>query len=107
MKNKEGEIIGHLGAGHDITHKKVASKALLESEEKFHKILQSTPLPLCYVDKNGSFEYINDRFIKVLGYDKNDVPDIDTWWVKAYPDEKYREWVKNNWNGKSACTKPC
>ena len=82
----------------DISKRKAAIKALVESEEKFRKILQSTPLPLCYVDKNGSFDYINDRFIKVLGYDKNDIPDIETWWLKAYPDEKYREKVRSDWN---------
>ena len=82
----------------DITHKKAARKALIESEEKFRKILQNTPLPLCYFDKNGSLDYINDRFTKVLGYDKSDIPDIDTWWLKAYPDEDYRKRAKNTWS---------
>ncbi len=88
----------------DITDRKQSELELIEAkekaeegEEKFKKLLQTTPLPHCYVDKDGVITFRNDRFIDVFGYDEKEVPTLTEWWQKAYPDEEYREWVVQNW----------
>ncbi|MFH0988631.1 MAG: PAS domain S-box protein [bacterium] len=74
-----------------------AVEALRESEGKFRKLLESTPLPLCYVNKDGVITFRNERFIKVFGYTNDDVPTLAEWWTNAYPEVQYRQWVVQNW----------
>ncbi len=75
-----------------------ANKALFDSEEKYRNLIKYTPLPLCIVENDGKIVFINDRFKKVFGYKLEDIPTLDEWWEKAYPDEKYRSWVLDTWN---------
>lgn len=82
----------------DITDQKKATEDLRESEIKFRSLIQSTPLPLCLVDNAGSITFINDRFKKIFGYTLDDIPTLDEWWKKAYPDPAYRTWVLTTWN---------
>jgi PAS domain S-box-containing protein len=68
-----------------------------QASEKFQKLVEGAPLPLCYLDKEGVITFRNDRFIKIFGYEIIDVPTIKEWWEKAYPDAEYRKWVLQNW----------
>ena len=43
------------------------------------------------------FEYINPRAIELFGYTLEDVPDLATWWLRAYPDPAYRQQVMDKW----------
>lgn len=87
-----------IGMGLDIADRKKAEEELMASEKKYRTLLKSTPLPLCLVDSAGRLNYINDRFIRIFGYTLEDVPTLDVWWVTAYPDPQYRQWVLNTWN---------
>ncbi len=93
-----GNPVRVLGTFQDITERKEAEKMLVESEKKIRQLLESTPLPICYVDKDDKIVYRNKRFIKDIGYDETEVPTLKEWWVKAYPDESYRNWVLLNWD---------
>ena len=81
----------------DISARKKAEKRLLESEEKFRKLFDRIPLPLSLADADGNITLSNNRYYEVFGYTKNDVPTLKEYWLKAYPDKEYREWVKKNW----------
>jgi PAS domain S-box-containing protein len=94
----DGQVIGVLGIGRNITKRKQMSEKLRESEAKFRNLIEKTPIPMCFVNNREELEYFNPRFIKLFGYDRTDVPTLSEWWLLAYPDETYRQWVLETWN---------
>ena len=90
LYDKNNQIVGTFGFTKDVT-------AIKNSEEKFRSLFQSSTIPLCNVDNEGSLILINNQFVKTFGYTLNDVPTLDVWWQKAYPDEAYRNWVLQTW----------
>lgn len=93
----DGSLIGVLGVARDITERKRMEAALQLSETRFRQLIQTLPIPLTIVNKNGTQEYINDRFIKVFGYTYDDIPTLADWWNLAYPDADYRQWAMQSW----------
>ncbi len=93
----DGSLIGVLGVARDITERKRMEAALQLSETRFRQLIQTLPLPLTIINKNGAQEYINDRFIKVFGYTYEDIPTLSDWWKLAYPDVDYRQWAMQSW----------
>jgi len=81
-----------------IVDKVKTASTLRTSEEHFRSFFERMPLSLSHVDKEGRFLAINYRFTETFGYTLQDVPDIEAWWGKAYPDPKYREWVVRTWD---------
>jgi PAS domain S-box-containing protein len=61
-------------------------------------IIELNPLAMAVVGIDGTVEYLNPAAVALLGYDQNDLPDIETWWLKAYPDAEYRAEVQRHWN---------
>ncbi len=100
LKVKEGTaglVIANRSLLAEISERKRAESALRESEEKFRKLLESAPMPICYVTREGVITFRNERFIKVFGYTNQDVPTLADWWLNAYPEPQYRQWAMQNW----------
>ncbi len=76
-----------------------ALEALRESEDRFKALVVNSPMPTRVTNLDGRVDYTNHAFEQVLGYTVEDVPDIDTWWLKAYPDPEYRRQVMARWAG--------
>jgi PAS domain S-box-containing protein len=95
---ENGKVTKVQGSIQDITVRKLNEKAIRESEEKFRLLMESVPLPVIYSDSDGNVLFRNERFIQVFGYTESDIPSINQWWLKAYPDGVYRNWVKENWD---------
>ncbi|MEJ2181881.1 MAG: PAS domain S-box protein [Gammaproteobacteria bacterium] len=51
-------------------------RALQESEEKYHLIFDSAPLGVVHYDKNGVITEFNDRFVHILGLNKNKLDNL-------------------------------
>lgn len=75
------------------THKK-----LLDSEKRLGIILDNLPIGVSLIQDN-KIAYRNKRFVDITGYNENNMPDIPTWWKKAYPIEYQREIAIKNWDG--------
>ena len=84
-------------AGTEIERQR-AETELRESEQKFMQLFMEVPVSMGVADKDGAVAYFNQKFTGVFGYTVDDVPTLDAWWLKAYPDETYRRRVLDNWN---------
>jgi PAS domain S-box-containing protein len=85
---------------HDITERKQVEEALRESETRFRKMVEQANIAMAIVSMEGVIEFINNKAIKVFGYLHEDIPTMDAWWLKAYPDEGYRNQVVPDWMGR-------
>ena len=74
-----------------------ARLALAASEEEFRRVIKSSPIAMAIYDREEQVTFLNDRFMKIFGYNQDDLPDLETWWLKAYPDESYRRQVIAVW----------
>ncbi|WP_033017825.1 diguanylate cyclase, partial [Pseudoalteromonas sp. BSi20652] len=64
----------------------------------YAKLFTVLPMPICNVcSKTGDILKVNQRFVDVFGYTVEDVPNLNIWWKKAYPDPHYRESVQSLW----------
>jgi PAS domain S-box-containing protein len=97
LRNKRGEVVAAIEMVEDITRKK-RSEVLLKKERKiFFSVLQKAPYGAVIIDKKGSYLYINEEFSKVTGYSLQDIPRGIDWFLKAYPDPRYRKSAMKAW----------
>jgi len=96
--DEQGKFIGYIGFCYDITARKQTEHALQESEKQFREITDSSPLALFIVTVlEQRITYINPTTINLFGYTAEELQCTDDWWVLAYPDHEYRQWVKQEW----------
>jgi PAS domain S-box-containing protein len=82
---------------HDITERKMVEEELRESENRFRKVVEQAPIAMAIVSMDGVIEFINHKAVKVFGYRLEDIPNMDKWWLLAYPNEDYRKEVVAEW----------
>jgi hypothetical protein len=71
--NENKQVVGAISMASDITHKREAEKALLESEKKYRDIFQNNPNAMWVIDsKNNNFLEVNDAAIERYGYSKDE-----------------------------------
>ncbi|KAH0533960.1 hypothetical protein FGG08_007428 [Glutinoglossum americanum] len=64
------------------------------------RILDFLPYPFLVAEfRNGTHTniYVNQKFREEIGYTIADIPTIDDWFEKAYPDPTYRNEVMKSW----------
>ena len=84
----------------EITERKQAQAALLQSEERLRAIIDATPVPMALNDKELRVIFVNPAFVETFGYTIKDIPTLSDWWPKAYPDLEYRQWVADTWQSR-------
>jgi PAS domain S-box-containing protein len=73
LTDPDGSIAGIISSSRDITSRVEAEKALKESEEKLHLVMNGVPALLSYVDKDERFVYVNDAYERWHGIPKENI----------------------------------
>ena len=94
----DGSIFGYQGIIRDISQRKRYEEELRESEERFRMLAEDAPFGLSIMKPDRRFEYFNPKFTEIFGYTLDDLPDKETWFKNAYPDNEYKKKVVSAWN---------
>jgi two-component system, cell cycle sensor histidine kinase and response regulator CckA len=86
-----------LGLLTDVTDRVQAEERLWLEKQRFQTLSDNAPMGLVMIGSGGSFEYINQKFSELFGYDLRDVPDGRSWFRLAFPDLQYRKEVISQW----------
>lgn len=86
----------------DITQHKLAERALSDNEKTLKSLTELMPVSIGWADYEGTVEYLNQNFVERFGYTLADVPTIELWFQKAYPEPDYRETVSFQWKNRFA-----
>ncbi|MCB2148723.1 MAG: PAS domain S-box protein [Deltaproteobacteria bacterium] len=68
IKDKDGRVVGLVGAHTDITARKQAERIVHEREERLRTILVASPNPMVMYDTGGVPQYMNPAFSDVFGW---------------------------------------
>jgi PAS domain S-box-containing protein len=72
------------------------------SEARFRAIIEASPVPYALNDESQRILFVNSAFRRTFGYTVEDIPTLQAWWPKAYPDPDYRRWVTTRWQERLA-----
>ncbi|ADZ93122.1 sensor domain-containing diguanylate cyclase [Marinomonas mediterranea] len=69
-----------------------------DREETFRHVIDATPIAINYLNgKTGKIEFINKAFQDTFGYALEEIPTLQTWVERAYPDDAVRLNVAAEW----------
>jgi PAS domain S-box-containing protein len=97
LYNSNGEIIGAIESIRDITNRRQMEDELINQTESLSTVLEHSPTGIAIVDYNDHLVFINTRFTEITSYTLADIPTLEVWYEKAYPNEKSRNALINDW----------
>ena len=68
IRNEEGRIVAIEGVSRDISVRKMAERALKQSEERYRALVESIHDIIHKTDINGNFTFINPGSERIIGY---------------------------------------
>jgi two-component system cell cycle sensor histidine kinase/response regulator CckA len=69
LRDREGRTRGAMGLVEDITERKKAESALAESEQRYKRLVESSPVAVA-VHSQGKFVFVNEAGLRLIGAEK-------------------------------------
>ncbi len=73
LHTPEGELLGVLGLGLDVTHSRQVEASLRSSEERYRGIVESQTDLVVRADVQGRFTFVNDAYCHAFGKSREDL----------------------------------
>ncbi|MFH2123734.1 MAG: cache domain-containing protein [Pseudomonadota bacterium] len=77
-----------------------AEQRLLKQERIFSRFIDNSHIPIIIAGSDGKTRLINRQCQKSYGYTLEDVPTIETWFTRTFPDKRVQEEVIQDWRKK-------
>jgi PAS domain S-box-containing protein len=91
LRDGDGQTVKWFGANTDMAERKQAEVALRESEEKFSRIFDSSPLAISLTThKEGHFVAVNDTWLKMYEWSREEVVGHKVFELNLWADLKHR-----------------
>ena len=68
-----------------------------ERTRKLNAIINASPVPFAMNDEEMNVTLLNPAFVDTFGYTIEDIPTLEDWWSKAYPNPDYRLYISSTW----------
>ncbi|MBK3518981.1 PAS domain S-box protein [Carboxylicivirga marina] len=75
-RNANTNQIEVVGITRDVSKRKKAEAKLMESEERFRYLMKQSPLAILICNTDGSINHLNDAYIKLWGFNKNNLNEL-------------------------------
>jgi PAS domain S-box-containing protein len=87
-----------LAAAREDQVARMAEQVLQESEETLKAFMNVMPVGVNWTDSSGTTKHVNSCFVELFGYNPDDIPTLDDWYLHAYSDPAYRDKAIANWH---------
>jgi len=81
----------------DITESKKTEKALLEAEEKYRETVVNSNVGIIGYDPEGEVKVLNPKMEQMTGFKRSEIPTLQDWFKKLYPNEEERRKIRDKW----------
>ncbi len=88
IRNPSGRIVEIISTARDISETKQAQQALQQSEKRFKNILQNISLNAVILDREANIHFVNNAFLDLVGYQRNEVIGKDWFELFALPESR-------------------
>ncbi|MBN1253750.1 MAG: PAS domain S-box protein [Deltaproteobacteria bacterium] len=92
VRDKKGIVTGIVEITIDITDRKNAEEALLNTRDQLHRLLDASPTIIYSCETRGNFDaiYVSDNIKTIMGYDPEEFLSPGFWAKNIHPEEKSR-----------------
>jgi PAS domain S-box-containing protein len=90
-RGPDGSPVRVAGCHRDISRRKQLEEHERELRRQLTRIIEHAPVPMAVSDSGGRLTLLNRAFVQTFGYTADQIPTLEAWRMKAYPDPRYRQ----------------